>query len=34
MILVEFGLIPEMVGRLPLIAPLKSLDEEALVTNS
>jgi ATP-dependent Clp protease ATP-binding subunit ClpX len=29
--LVEFGLIPEMVGRLPLITPLKGLDEEALV---
>lgn len=29
--LIEFGLIPEMVGRLPLITPLKGLDEEALV---
>ena len=29
--LVEFGLIPEMVGRLPVITPLKELDEVALV---
>ena len=29
--LVEFGLIPEMVGRLPVITPLQSLDEAALV---
>jgi len=28
--LVNFGLIPEFVGRLPTIAPLHSLDEEAL----
>jgi ATP-dependent Clp protease ATP-binding subunit ClpX len=29
--LVEFGMIPEFVGRLPVIAPLDPLDEEALV---
>lgn len=29
--LVEYGLIPEMVGRLPVITPLKELDEAALV---
>src|ERR1700693_1439662 len=29
--LLEFGLIPEFVGRLPVIAPLDPLDEEALV---
>ena len=29
--LVEFGLIPEMVGRLPVVTPLKGMDEEALV---
>ena len=29
--LVRFGLIPELVGRLPVIAPLESLDEESLV---
>jgi ATP-dependent Clp protease ATP-binding subunit ClpX len=29
--LVEFGMIPEFVGRLPVIAPLEPLDEEALV---
>lgn len=29
--LVKFGLIPELVGRLPVIATLDSLDEEALV---
>lgn len=29
--LVEFGFIPEMVGRLPVIAPLESMDEAALV---
>ena len=28
--LLKFGLIPELIGRLPIIAPLKSLDEEAL----
>ena len=28
--LMKFGLIPEFVGRLPLVAPLKSLGEEAL----
>jgi ATP-dependent Clp protease ATP-binding subunit ClpX len=28
--LVEFGMIPEFVGRLPVIAPLDPLDEEAL----
>ncbi len=30
--LVKFGLIPELVGRLPVIASLKPLDEEALVS--
>ena len=29
--LIEFGLIPEMVGRLPVITPLMPLDEDALV---
>lgn len=29
--LLKFGLIPEFIGRLPLIASLSSLDEEALV---
>lgn len=29
--LVKFGIIPELVGRLPVIAPLKNLDREALV---
>ncbi|MGI5896149.1 MAG: ATP-dependent Clp protease ATP-binding subunit ClpX [Oscillospiraceae bacterium] len=29
--LVKFGLIPELVGRLPVITTLKELDEEALV---
>src|ERR1700677_561745 len=29
--LLEFGMIPEFVGRLPVIAPLDPLDEEALV---
>src|SRR5690606_17220280 len=29
--LVKFGLIPEFVGRLPVIATLTELDEEALV---
>ncbi|MBI1371982.1 MAG: ATP-dependent Clp protease ATP-binding subunit ClpX [Phycisphaera sp.] len=27
----EFGLIPELVGRLPIVVPLSPLDEEALV---
>lgn len=30
--LVKFGLIPEFVGRLPVVATLSELDEEALVT--
>lgn len=30
--LVKFGLIPEFIGRLPLIATLENLDEDALVT--
>jgi len=30
--LVKFGLIPEFVGRLPVVAILQELDEEALVT--
>jgi ATP-dependent Clp protease ATP-binding subunit ClpX len=29
--LVKFGLIPEFVGRLPLVAPMQSLDEKALL---
>jgi len=29
--LVHFGLIPELIGRLPVITPLKGLDEDALV---
>jgi len=29
--LVHFGLIPELIGRLPVITPLKALDEDALV---
>ena len=29
--LLKFGLIPEFVGRLPVIATLTDLDEEALV---
>ena len=28
--LLKFGLIPELIGRIPIIAPLHSLDEEAL----
>jgi ATP-dependent Clp protease ATP-binding subunit ClpX len=30
--LIEFGMIPEFVGRLPLIAPLEPLDADALVS--
>ena len=30
--LVKYGLIPEFVGRLPMIATLENLDEEALIT--
>jgi len=30
--LLKFGLIPEFVGRLPVVATLRDLDEEALVT--
>ncbi|KAF7702147.1 hypothetical protein HF521_001430 [Silurus meridionalis] len=29
--LIEFGMIPEFVGRLPIVVPLHSLDEQALV---
>lgn len=29
--LVKFGLIPELIGRLPVITPLAELDEEALI---
>lgn len=29
--LVKFGLIPEFIGRLPVIATLDELDEEALM---
>ncbi|MCQ2438207.1 MAG: ATP-dependent Clp protease ATP-binding subunit ClpX [Oscillospiraceae bacterium] len=30
--ILKFGLIPELVGRLPMIAPLNSLDREALIS--
>lgn len=30
--LVEFGMIPEFVGRLPVLAPLRSMDEDTLVS--
>ena len=30
--LIKFGLIPEFIGRLPVITTLEQLDEEALVT--
>ena len=29
--LIKFGLIPELVGRLPIVAPLQDLDESALI---
>jgi len=29
--LIEFGMIPEFAGRLPVVVPLHSLDEETLV---
>lgn len=29
--LIEFGMIPEFVGRLPVVVPLHSLDEQTLV---
>jgi ATP-dependent Clp protease ATP-binding subunit ClpX len=29
--IIEFGMIPEMVGRLPVIASLSALDEKALI---
>ncbi|MBE2279258.1 MAG: ATP-dependent Clp protease ATP-binding subunit ClpX [Ignavibacteriaceae bacterium] len=29
--LLRFGLIPELIGRIPVIAPLNNLDEEALI---
>ena len=29
--LVHFGIIPELVGRLPVISPLESLDEDAMI---
>ncbi len=29
--LIKYGLIPELVGRLPIIAPLQDLDEKALI---
>ncbi|MFO0928924.1 MAG: ATP-dependent Clp protease ATP-binding subunit ClpX [Gemmataceae bacterium] len=29
--LIEFGMIPEFIGRLPVLAPLNPLDEEALI---
>jgi ATP-dependent Clp protease ATP-binding subunit ClpX len=30
--LLRYGLIPELVGRMPVVVPLEALDEEALVT--
>jgi ATP-dependent Clp protease ATP-binding subunit ClpX len=30
--LIEFGMIPEFIGRLPVLAPLDPLDEQSLVT--
>ena len=30
--LIEFGLIPEFVGRFPVVVSLNSLDEDTLVT--
>ncbi len=30
--LIGFGIIPEFIGRLPVLAPLEPLDEEALVS--
>ena len=30
--LLKFGIIPELVGRLPVIAPLKPLDKEAMIS--
>ena len=30
--LMKFGLIPEFIGRLPVVAPLRELDEDALVS--
>ena len=30
--IIQYGLIPEMVGRLPIITPLKELDREALMS--
>ena len=30
--LIKYGLIPEFVGRMPVIATLEELDEEALIT--
>ena len=29
--LVKFGIIPELIGRLPIVTPLEALDEDALV---
>lgn len=29
--LIKYGLIPELVGRLPIVAPLQDLDEQALI---
>ena len=29
--LIEYGMIPELVGRLPIVTPLRGLDEEALL---
>ena len=29
--LIKYGLIPELVGRLPIVAPLQDLDEKALI---
>jgi len=32
--LIQYGLIPEFVGRLPVLAPLRELDRSALLTNA
>ena len=29
--LIKYGLIPEFIGRMPIIAPLNDLDEKSLV---
>ena len=30
--LIKYGLIPELIGRLPVVATLEELDEDALVS--